>query len=170
MPERAGILHSWAYIRQVQLGGQGSSEMVRHPSEQSRTFRSDTYDCLNVRSPFQVWCKCYAKVLVLSHSLNRVAVYDQWGVSCFSYVQQLCFFVSKSPVQAQSPLLSIVYRSLSAVVFVAVVFRVRVSWISASSAYSSVGRWTCDRRSFMKTRNRTGPRCEPWGTPAEMVC
>ena len=48
----------------------------------------------------------------------------------------------------------------SAVVFafVAVVFRVRVSWISASSA------------SFMKTRNRTGPRCEPWGTPAEIVC
>ena len=112
MPERAGILHSWAYIRQVQLGGQGSSEMVRHPSEQSSTFRSVTYDCLNVRSPFQVWCKCYAKVLVLSHSLNRVAVNHQWGVSCFSYVQQLCFFVSKSPIPAQSPLLSIVYRSL----------------------------------------------------------
>ena len=46
MPERAGILHSWAYIRQVQLGGQGSSKMVRHPSEQSSTFRSVTYDCL----------------------------------------------------------------------------------------------------------------------------
>ena len=46
----------------------------------------------------------------------------------------------------------------SAVVFVAVVFRVTVSWISASSAYCSVGRWMCDGRSFLKTRNRTGPR------------
>ena len=43
MLERAGILHSWAYIRQAQLGGQGSSEMVRHLSEQSSTFRSVTY-------------------------------------------------------------------------------------------------------------------------------
>ena len=86
--------------------------MVRHPSEQSSTFRSVTYAWLNVRGPFEVWCKHYAKVLVLSHSLNRVAIDDQWSVICFSYIKQLCFFRGQTSVPTQSQLLSIVRRSL----------------------------------------------------------
>ena len=49
-------------------------------------------------------------------------------------------------------------------------------WSRASSAKRSV--FVCDvvvvdnlsGMSLMKTRNRTGPRCEPCGTPAVMLC
>ena len=76
MPERAGILHSWAYIRQVQLGGQGSSEMVRHPSEQSSTFRSVTYDCLNVRI---VHFRKEGEIFLATESVNSLRILaPQW--------------------------------------------------------------------------------------------
>ena len=109
-------------------------------------------------------CLCWATASIGWLSITS-------GVSLvFPMFSNFVFSCPNLPFQLRAHCSASFTAPWSAVVFVVAVFRVRVSWISASSAYSSVGRLTCDGRSFMKTRNRTGPRCEPWGTPAEMVC
>ena len=109
---------------------------------------------------------------MLSHSLNRVVI-DGRGVSLvFPILSNFVYSCPNLPFQLKAHCSASLTAPWSAVVFVTVVFRLRVSWISrgALSTYSSVGRWTCGGRSFMKTRNSMVPRCKPWGAPTEMVC
>ena len=98
-------------------------------------------------------------------------------------VQKLCLNMSELPCQgeAQDSALSIdVCRMFSMLITSdKAALRANMKLMRASSANSSVEIsptasvglvFVWSTRSLIKTRKRIGPRCEPWGTPAVILC